>query len=450
MPIDFRCMHSVSVERIFEAVMQVANQCQWVKTLFCLDKAPVLPYNAGNAHWSGSSVLPNGQVLRVVLWAARGWMKRTPSIEKGRAVPGASAKRSPSLFRRQQAQMAPAGAVRRDYRALLGIALLLLASIGVRVWYDQRALPPLSANPHDIEVRAREEPGSSAAQIDWGELLRQQGRWDEANRAFASASRLDPQDARPYIGLALVAMAQHQPAQAADYYRHATQIDPSDTSAWSGLAAQYELLHQKADALAAYTKLIQLNPNDANAARQLGLLYTEQGQVFRAHDFLARAAQLDPTDLRTQRYLGENTFMQERFAESRQALDKVLAQEPDNFAVLSMLAQILIRLDPSPQGLALAERYANRSLAIKQTGSAHMALGQIYLARRQYAPAIAEFKTAIAIYPDLLLAYVSLSQAYRRTDRPDLALKTDADYQATLARQKRASGNVGYKPLPWR
>jgi tetratricopeptide (TPR) repeat protein len=328
--------------------------------------------------------------------------------------------------------------------------LLLLASLGVRVWYDRRPIPPLSTDARDIERRAREEPGSIAAQIDWGVLLRQQGRWDEADRAFATASRLNPQDARPYTGLALVAIAQHKPARAAEFYRQALQRDPSDPDAWRVLASQYEILHQQANALSAYEKLIRLDPNDANAARQLGLLYTEQGQVFRAHDLLVHAAQLAPSDIRTQRYLGENAFLQERFPESQQAFEKVLAQEPDNPAVLSMLAQIMVKLDPSPQGLALAERRAKRSLALKQTGSAHMALGQIYLARRQYAPATAELKKAIAIYPDLLLAYVSLSQAYRRTSRLDLARKTDADYQATLIRQKRASGNVGYKPLPWR
>jgi cytochrome c-type biogenesis protein CcmH/NrfG len=335
-------------------------------------------------------------------------------------------------------------------RVGIGIALLLAASLGVRVWYDRRPLPPISANAADIERRAREEPGSAAAQIDWGDLLRRQGRLDEAESAFVAASRLNPSDARPYAGLALVAIALHQPARAIDAYRQAIQRDPSDASDWSGMAAQYEVLHQQADALPAYEKATQLDPKDADAARQLGLLYTQQGEASRGHDLLARAAQLNPTDLRTQRYLGENAFLLERFTEARQAFEKVLAQEPDNFAVLSMLAQIIVRLDPTPEGLALAERHAKRSIAIKPTGSAHLALGQIYLARRQYAPAITEFKKAIALYPDLLLAYVSLSQAYTRTDRTDLARKADADYQATLLRQKQLSGNVGFKPIPWR
>ena len=44
--------------------------------------------------------------------------------------------------------------------------------------------------------------------------------------------------------------------------------------------------------------------------------------------------------------------------------------------------------------------------------------------------------------PRLMTAYFS--------GQPDLARKTDADYQATLIRQRRASANVGYKTLPWR
>ena len=79
-----------------------------------------------------------------------------------------------------------------------------------------------------------------------------------------------------------------------------------------------------------------------------------------------------------------------------------------------------------------------------------MALGEVYLDRNKYAPAIAEFKTAIKIYPDLLLAYVSLAQAYNRTGQADRARKIDAEYQSTLNRQKRASGNMGFKAVPWR
>jgi predicted Zn-dependent protease len=153
--------------------------------------------------------------------------------------------------------------------------------------------------------------------------------------------------------------------------------------------------------------------------------------------------------LKTQRYLGENAFLQERFLESREALEKVVAQEPDNPAVLSLLAQIIVKLDPSPHGLELAEQRSRRSLALKSTGSAHLALGQVYLARRQYSIAITEFKSAIAIYPDLLVAYISLSQAYDRSGQSELARKANSEYQAVLAKQKRASGNVGYKSMPW-
>ena len=269
---------------------------------------------------------------------------------KGRAVHEKTSKRSATALPAVPDQVAPVRAIGSRKNLILIVALLLVASIGVRVWYSRRPLPPLSNSVRDIERRARDEPGSIAAQIDWGIALRQQGRLDEADSAFAAASRINPEDARPYTGLALVAMARNQPARAAEYYREALKHAPADINSWRGLAALYELLNQQTDAIAAYEKLLQLNPNDANAARQLGTLYTRHGQVFRAHDLLVRAARLNPTDVRTQRYLGENAFLQGRFPESREALEKVLAQEPDNPAVLSMLAQLIVKLDPSPEG----------------------------------------------------------------------------------------------------
>ncbi len=332
---------------------------------------------------------------------------------------------------------------------IIGAALLIVVSFGVRVWYEVRPLPPVSINAGDIEQRAKSEPGNMDAQIAWGISLRQLGRLDDALRVFDDASRLNPNDSRPYDGMALVAMAQKQPDKAESYYRQSIQHNPNDADAWRGLATQLELMNRQAEAVPAYEKLLTIDPNDADALRQLGLLYTEKGDVFRGHKLLEHAVQLNPSDMRTQRYIGENAFLQERYPESRQALETVVAKEPDNPVVLSLLAQIIVKIDPSPKGLEIAEERARRSIALKPTGSAHLALGQIYLARRQYASAIAEFKQAIAIYPDLLVAYVSLSSAYDRSGKSELARKTNSEYQAVLAKQKRVSGNVGYKPMPW-
>src|ERR1051326_110647 len=163
-----------------------------------------------------------------------------------------SARRSAPASARQPEQNPPAHAnpVRRTM--LIVAAILLAASLGVRLWYARHTPPPLSNDPQAIERRAREEPSSVAAQIDLGVLLRQQGRLDDANRAFAAASRIDPRDPRPYFGLALVAMAQQQPDRAASYYRQAVEHDPSDTASWRGLASVCELLRRQTDAIAAY------------------------------------------------------------------------------------------------------------------------------------------------------------------------------------------------------
>jgi hypothetical protein len=72
------------------------------------------------------------------------------------------------------------------------------------------------------------------------------------------------------------------------------------------------------------------------------------------------------------------------------------------------------------------------------------------LPAREYSLAVVELKKAIELYPDLLLAYISLSQAYTHAGQLDLARRADASYQAEMAKQNRASANAGYKPTPWR
>jgi len=325
---------------------------------------------------------------------------------------------------------------------VLGILLLLSTALGLRLWHERHVFTTPSLSPSDIERRAKEQPENADAQIDWGDLLRQQGRLEEAGQVLAKASQMVPKDARPYTGMALVSLAQHQGVTAIGFVHESLKRDPGNASVWQGLAALSERLRRTDEAIAAYEKLTQLTPNDAMPWRQLGLLYTRQGQIFRGYSKLQRAVTLNPSDVLAQRYLGENAFLQGKFPEAQQAFARVAAVEPEDPVVLSVLAQIGVILDPTPGGLARAEQQATHSLAVKPSGAAHLALGQIHLARHEYNPAIAEFKAALVLDPDLLPAYVSLSQAYSRMGQPDLASKTDRLHEEALARQGHSPESV--------
>src|SRR5207244_1694321 len=109
---------------------------------------------------------------------------------------------------------------------------------------------------------------------------------------------------------------------------------------------------------------------------------------------------------------------------------RTLAQNPDDPKALAGMAQITLQLDPSPAGLARAERQADRALTLHPTGEAHLTRGRLYLLRRRYNPAVSELKAALAFHADLLPAYGYLAQAYTGAGQPALAREADTAYQA--------------------
>jgi tetratricopeptide (TPR) repeat protein len=323
---------------------------------------------------------------------------------------------------------------RRRLAALLGATLLILVALSLRIWHDRNGRPPASDDVHAIEQRVQAHPDNPEAQLDWGIALQRQNRFDEAVSALSKAARLDPSDARPFAWLGLLALARHHPTEAKSYLQAANARTPSGPEALRLLAELHSRLHEAPDAIALYERLTHLTPNDPVPWQQLGRLYAQSGQWSRGYDAETHAATLDPSDLRTQRYLGKITLTLGRFAEAQQAYAKVLAQTPDDPAALAATARITLRLDPSPAGLDHAKQQIDSALARTQTADAYLTRGQIHLMRREYAPAIADFKAALGINADLISAYGFLSQAYAEAGQPDLARQASAQHSAALAR----------------
>ncbi len=87
-----------------------------------------------------------------------------------------------------------------------------------------------------------------------------------------------------------------------------------------------------------------------------------------------------------------------------------------------------MRKDPSPAGLAAAERQVNQAIETQPTAEGYRTRGQIHMAQRRFEPAIQDLKTAIQMDPDERYAYVLLSQCYASSGKPDMARRISAEY----------------------
>ncbi len=201
-------------------------------------------------------------------------------------------------------------------------------------------------------------------------------------------------------------------------------------------------MHRLRPAIQGFERLTQLRPDDADAWQRLGLLLIGAGENYRSLDALSRSAELNPNDLLTQGALGNMALQAGRLDQANRAFRAVLASNPDDPQALTGLAKTMMRMDPSPAGLAAAEEEANLALKVEPSVEAYKARGQIRMNRGHLNEAIKDFNACIKLDPRIREPYVLLSQCYASVGKPDLARKASEEFErlraAQLARDKAA------------
>jgi len=95
--------------------------------------------------------------------------------------------------------------------------------------------------------------------------------------------------------------------------------------------------------------------------------------------------------------------------------EEVLRTEPNNATAMSNLAVIAI----SKRDYVTAEQYLGRALAIKEDAGTYSNLGVVLKARGRLREAIAAYRRAIELKPELVDAYHNLGNALREDGQAD-------------------------------
>jgi tetratricopeptide (TPR) repeat protein len=104
---------------------------------------------------------------------------------------------------------------------------------------------------------------------NFGLVLSQEKKYDEARQAFEAAAKLDPKDATPIVFEARSYIDQNAIALALQLFDRALSIDPKSTDALLGRARLLAANHDVKGSIAAYDTLMQLVPDDAAKAAVL-------------------------------------------------------------------------------------------------------------------------------------------------------------------------------------
>jgi tetratricopeptide (TPR) repeat protein len=191
--------------------------------------------------------------------------------------------------------------------------------------------------------------------LSLGHALKQQGRVEEALKAFDKAVELDVESPVAWKALAQTLSALNRHHEAALAFQHVFKLDPRDADAAYQAGFLFFRAGKLEDALAQLDRAEPSHPDHAPSLQMRALVIGSLGRSEEAVALLSRAHALLPEDADICNNMG--VFLQ-RLGRQQEALtwfDKSLARRPD-FTAAYQAGLLLIHADKPQQALAYLDR----------------------------------------------------------------------------------------------
>ena len=183
--------------------------------------------------------------------------------------------------------------VARELSASRGGTVLAL-EMHVQLGYRKLGFGDLQA-AYDHFAEALEIDGSSApALIGMAEVLRAQGRADEAVETAARALREAPDDAGAHLAMTEALVAAGRAPEAVGHGKRALEINPGYAGARTVLGMALAAAGESDQAIAELERALADNPADADAHEQLGRLLIRRGDREDGMEHLRACVRIDP------------------------------------------------------------------------------------------------------------------------------------------------------------
>jgi tetratricopeptide (TPR) repeat protein len=130
--------------------------------------------------------------------------------------------------------------------------------------------------------------------IEEGLGYEQDGKWDDAIRAFSRAVALNPRSAEAFIDMGDTYMSAGKYKEGFAAYQQAVHVAPWDADAHYSLGAAYNDMAQYGDAFKPFVQAINLDPNYAEAYYGIGYAYQQLENYKDAAGYLKQAVRIKP------------------------------------------------------------------------------------------------------------------------------------------------------------
>jgi Flp pilus assembly protein TadD len=173
-------------------------------------------------------------------------------------------------------------------------------------------------------------PYSSYGFTNLGKVRLRQGRTQEAERLFATAIGLKPPQADAHTDLGVIALQRGDFARAAERFRIALQIAPNSADAHKGLGFALVRLGQAKEGVAELRTAVDCDPRAPQSHALLGSVLEAQGDLAGAAEELTAATRLDPKTAALWISLGNIRARQQQFAEAVACFEKAVELDPSS------------------------------------------------------------------------------------------------------------------------
>lgn len=258
-------------------------------------------------------------------------------------------------------------------------------------------------------------------------------RYQDALNLTQQMAQLFPDDAAVYETMALVQEAMGDTDSVVEAWKRVTVIDPEDIDAWEHLGSWLIEQGNTDEAIAAYRKAIDLDPQNPGVRFNLAETLLEAEQYDEAittyEDLVAgKYNGSNGEDLKTDAYIGlaEAQNAAGKHEEALKSTETLLAEYPDESMGLYQRATALDALGRQEEAIdAYIASLENDPL----NADTYNDLADTYLHVGDNDNAIEMAEMAIALAPELDVAYETLAEALRASGRLDEAAEAQLQAQ---------------------
>ncbi|MEO6990482.1 MAG: tetratricopeptide repeat protein [Candidatus Baltobacteraceae bacterium] len=223
--------------------------------------------------------------------------------------------------------------------------------------------------------------------LNYGVVLGQEKKYDEARIQLEAASKLDPKDPTPFIVEAKTYEDQNAAALAQAMYDRALSVDPKSQEAMLDKARLYATQHQTKEAIALYEQILPLLPDDKAKAQivdEEAAVYASEKQPTEAETQLKRAIATYPSVPDAHLAYGEWFEANKRNSQAETQFLAAVGPNRDNTAALLRLGQFY---GSQNQVRKAIDQFKRLSELEPNDPNVFGVLGQAYTYDRQWAAA---------------------------------------------------------------